>query len=295
MTEWHEPVMVDEVLESLLHRRDGEYVDGTVGTGGHSLAILEALAPEGRVLCVDQSDEALAAARERLHDWGERARFFRGSFSDLGTALTTFSIEHVDGILLDLGLNSWLLARGSSGLSYQIEAPLSMRLDRDLPETAESFLARASADEIVRVLREYGDVNRAPLFARRILEARSRSRIDTTGKLVSALRGGSNDLLSPGDLSRLFQALRVQVNREMERLEEFLEACPEWLRPGGRLVIISYASHEDRRVKRAFGPKGQDARLVPLLKHPRVASPEEVRRNVRARSAKLRVFEKGGP
>ncbi|MFN8548432.1 MAG: 16S rRNA (cytosine(1402)-N(4))-methyltransferase RsmH [Candidatus Eisenbacteria bacterium] len=293
MAEWHEPVMVEEVLEYLPHQPDGVYVDGTTGTGGHASRILARLGAGGRLLCADQSEDALDAARSRLSEWGSRVVYFRGSFSNLDRALSELAIERVDGILLDLGLNSWLLARGDCGLSYQIDVPLTMRLDPDLIETAESFLAHATHEELTSVLRDFGDLPRAPLFARRIVEARQRARISTTGALVRALAGERGPALTPNELSRIFGALRTRVNREMERLEEFLDRCPEWLAPGGRLVVISYASHEDRRVKRAYGAKGRDARLEPLLKSPRVPAVDEVRRNPRSRSAKLRAFVRG--
>lgn len=294
MPEWHDPVMVDEVLSYLPHRPDGVYVDGTTGTGGHSSAILSKLGPEGLLICVDQSEEALGAARERLGERGRRAWFHRGSFSELDAPLARLPEPRVDGILLDLGLNSWLLALPSTGLSYQVDAPLTMRLDPDLPETAEGFLARVTAQELEAIFREYGDLSRAPLYARRIVEARGRKRLRSTSDLVTALAGGPHRGIDSAELSRIFQALRVEINAEMERLDRFLERCADWITTGGRLVIISYASHEDRRVKRAFGPKGRDPRFMPLSKHPLAPTAGEVERNRRARSAKLRAFERGG-
>lgn len=293
MHELHEPVLVREVVEHLIWRHDGAYLDGTVGTGGHSEAILGAISQAGRLICVDQDPAALEAAARRLGGQSGRVHYHRGSFSELDSVLEAQELDSVDGILLDLGLNSWSLSRRETGLSYQIDAPLRMDLDPDLAATAADLLARTSERELADIFFEFGGTRRARLYARRVIDARRRSPLRTTGDLVSALSGG--ELLSPGELSRLFQAVRVAVCREMERLERFLERAGDWIRPCGRLVIISYASHEDRRVKgltrRGEGTPGA---FRPLLRSPVRPGGDEVARNRRARSAVLRCFERRG-
>jgi 16S rRNA (cytosine1402-N4)-methyltransferase len=248
VTGWHEPVLVREAVEALVHRPDGAYLDGTVGTGGHAEAILGVLAPTGRLVCVDQDPDPLAVARERLGAQGGRVRFHRGSFSELDRVLADESLAAFDGVLLDLGLNSWSLAQPAKGLSYQLDAPLTMDLDPDLGTDAIRLLAEAGEEKLVRLFAEFGDVRRPRLYAHRLLRAREHRPLRTTGDLVRAFLARPGDP-GPSEMSRLFQAIRVEVNHEMERLERFLERAADWIAPGGRLVIISYASHEERRVK----------------------------------------------
>lgn len=291
--EYHVPVLLDEVLEDLDVRPSGRYCDGTSGTGGHAAAILERLAPTGRLICIDQDPDVIEIARTRLGGSDGPVLFVRDSFHRLGTILADAGFSSFDGILLDLGLNSWTLAQKGSGLSYQIDAPLDMAVDPDVPHDAREFLERSSEEEIARVLFDYGDLRRSRLYARRIVEARERGRLATTGDLVRAVGGGRATGASPGELSRVFQALRVEVLQEMERLESFLDHVGDWIHPGGRLCVITYASHEDRRVKRFSNGEGSGERFTPLRKRPRVPSSEEVRRNRRSRSAKLRSFVRG--
>lgn len=293
MVELHQPALVSEALDCLITRLDGRYVDGTVGTGGHAAAILLRLEPSGRLLCVDQDPDSLEVARTRLGDAGDQVHFHRGSFSDLGLFLSAEGWDTVDGILLDLGLNSWSLSQPGKGLSYQTDAPLSMALDPDLQEDAAEVIARRTEAEIVRIFEEFGEVRRPRLYARRIVEARERRPVRSTGDLVRALAGDRPPGLGPSELSRLFQALRVEVCHEMERLDAFLADCADWIRPGGRLAVIAYASHEDRRVKGLGKSKGEDLPFRPLRKSPVTPGREEVLRNRRARSAKLRCFERG--
>ncbi len=278
----------------LVHRPDGAYLDGTVGTGGHAEAIVAALAPTGRLICLDQDPDPLAVARKRLGDQGGRIHFHRGSFSDTDRVLAAESLAAFDGIVLDLGLNSWSLAQPAKGLSYQLDGPLTMDLDPDLGGDASRLLAEAGEEDLVRLFTEYGDVRRPRLFAQRLLRFRAQRPLRTTGDLVRALQVRPGDP-GPGELSRLFQAIRVEVNREMERLDRFLERAGDWIAPGGRLVIISYASHEERRVK-GLARRGEGApeAFRPLLRSPIRPGDDEVERNRRARSARLRCFERGG-
>jgi 16S rRNA (cytosine1402-N4)-methyltransferase len=291
----HEPVLASEVVERLLSRPDGVLLDGTTGTGGHAEAILQKLSSSGRLICLDQDPDALRVATARLGGQGERVHFHRGSFSALDSILEAEGIDGFDGILLDLGLNSWSLARPEKGLSYQLDGPLRMDLDPDCGFTAADLLARAGEDELLYVFREFGGVRQPRLFVRRILEARSRRTLGTTFDLVRALAGPRPGGISPGELSRIFQALRVATCREMERLETFLQRAGDWVRPGGRLLILTYASHEDRRVKEWARRGAREERLFrPLSGKAVKPGREEVLRNRRARSAKLYSFERGG-
>lgn len=286
----HEPVLLNETVEDLVWRLDGVYIDGTTGTGGHSAKILGTLGPNGRLLCVDQDPGPLAIAAERLGA-DPRVSFHRASFSELDPILREAGLDSVDGILLDLGLNAWSLTRPENGLSYTIDAPLNMKLDPDLPFTAAEYLARVRLEDLRALFAEYGNPRRAGLYAKRLIDARPQGRLQTTSELVRALAGPRREVLAPAELSRVFGALRIAINQEMERLDAFLLQAGRWIAPGGRLVVIAYASHEDRRVKRAF-VQAKDSPFAPRRKKPLVAGPAEVARNRKARSAKLRVFER---
>jgi 16S rRNA (cytosine1402-N4)-methyltransferase len=291
---WHEPVLVEEVVSALVHRPDGIFLDGTVGTGGHAEAILNVLSPSGRLICLDQDPDPLAIAKERLGERGERVHFHRGDFSDLDRVLAKESLAAFDGILLDLGLNSWSLAQPAKGLSYQLDGPLTMDLDPDLDRDAARLLAHAGEEDLVRIFAEYGEVRRPRLYAGRLRRAREHRPLRTTGDLVRALQGRPGDP-GPSEMSRLFQAIRVEVNHEMERLDRFLARADDWVAPGGRLVIISYASHEERRVKGLTRRgEGTPEAFAPLLRSPIRPGDDEVGRNRRARSARLRCFERRG-
>jgi len=289
----HEPVLVREVIESLRLVPQGWYLDGTCGTGGHAEAISSELPPSSRLVCLDQDPEVIEIARARLGAHGERVSFFRGSFSGLDEVLEKVGISAFDGILLDLGLNTWSLAQPHKGLSYLVDGPLRMDVDPDLPQNAEQYLRHVTENELADVFAEFGGVRRPRLFARKVVAARARGALRTTYELVRAFTGDRPGDLGPAELSRLFQAIRVVVGQEMERLEEFLRAAPRWVAAGGRLVILTYASHEDRRVKELARPGGA-ASFVPVHKKPIAPGAAEIERNRRARSARLRCFERKG-
>ena len=294
MVLYHVPVLVQEVIAWLLHRPDGVYCDATAGTGGHTLALLEALGPKGRVVSLDQDPVTLEVARERLGDQGGRVRFHRASFSHLDDVRRAEGLAAFDGVLVDLGLNTYTLSRPEAGQSYLFDAPLDMAVDPDVPCNAAEYLARVGEAELADVFYRFGDLRKARLYARRIASARQRQPIHTTFDLVRAVTGDRGPL-APAELSRIFQAIRVVVLQEQERLEQLLDGLPDWVAPGGRVAIISYASHEDRLVKRKLhSTKGPSAAFLPLSKRPIVPGPEEIASNRRARSAKLRVFERTG-
>lgn len=300
----HVPVLLDQVLTYLAPRRGGRYVDGTVGAGGHAAAILEAAGDAGELLGIDRDPQALALAAARLEPYKERVRLVRGNFRDLDRHLAAAGWDAVDGILLDLGVSSMQLDDPARGFSYQVEAPLDMRMDPGQPVTAADLVNNASRDQLARWMAEYGEERWAGRIADFIVAARQRRPITTTTQLVEVIkdaipararrRGGH-------PARRTFQALRIAVNGELEGLEAFLQGAAQRLRPGGRLVVISFHSLEDRAVKGAFRAlaagdedgSGDGAPFRILTRRPVTPGGEEARRNPRARSAKLRALERG--
>jgi 16S rRNA (cytosine1402-N4)-methyltransferase len=304
----HETVLLREAVEALVTKPDGIYVDGTFGRGGHARQVLQCLGPQGRLLGVDK-DPAAAAVAEKLAESEPRFSFFHGSFAQLPHQLRRMGIGAVDGILLDLGVSSPQLDQPGRGFSFSQDGPLDMRMDTSCGETAAQWLARAPEKEIVEVLRNYGEERFAGRIARAIVAARDDAPIVTTGRLaqiVSAANPRWEKHKHPA--TRAFQAIRIRVNRELDDLQDFLTAALSVLAVGGRLVVISFHSLEDRIVKRymrdmARGPelpRGlpiQDSvieRKMKLLGKPVRAATEEVAGNVRARSAIMRVAEKTG-
>ncbi|BDG60764.1 16S rRNA (cytosine(1402)-N(4))-methyltransferase RsmH [Caldinitratiruptor microaerophilus] len=309
----HEPVLLAEVLEALAVRPGGRYVDCTVGGGGHSEAIARRLGPDGRLLALDRDPAALRAAGERLQPYADRVRLVRTRFSRLAEVVAEAGLDGVDGVLFDLGVSSPQVDDPGRGFSYRHEAPLDMRMDPDAPVTAADLVARLPEEELARILREYGEERFAARIARRIVAERERRPIRTTLQLAELVREA---IPAPArrepqhPARRTFQALRIAVNDELGELESALEAAVRVLRPGGRLVAIAFHSLEDRIVKQfiarlARGCEcppgtpvcicGKKPVLRPVGRQPRLPGPEEIRRNARARSARLRVAEKLGP
>jgi 16S rRNA (cytosine1402-N4)-methyltransferase len=289
---YHEPVMVQEVLEGLQIRKDGIYVDATYGGGGHTRAILERLGAGGKVIAFDQ-DESVRAHVIR----DERLIFVPESFVYLKQFLRYYHAIPVDGILADLGVSSFQLDTPERGFSLRYDAPLDMRMDRRREHTAADLLRTASEAELHRLLEAYGEVRNARTVARVLVQARAEKPIQRTGELVQLLepliRGNRHQYLA-----RVFQALRIAVNDELHALESFLRQAAEVLKPGGRLVVISFHSLEDRIVKQFM--KGANATQAPqshavwrmLTRKPLQPTPAEVKRNPRSSSARLRVAEK---
>ncbi|QJA05765.1 16S rRNA (cytosine(1402)-N(4))-methyltransferase RsmH [Thermosulfurimonas marina] len=286
----HEPVLLEEVLEWLAVRPGGVYLDGTVGLGGHSRALLRASSPEGFLYGFEWEETSFRLAEERLsREFPGRFRLWRANFAEAPEILLSEGVK-VDGALLDLGISSFLLEGSGRGFSFLRDEPLDMRMDTRTEETARDLVNRLSYRELVEILRTYGEEPRAERIARAIVQARRRKPIETSGELarivaeaVRPRKRGEH----PATLT--FQALRIAVNRELENLQRFLSRAPEILKPGGRLAIISFHSLEDRLVKQAF--RG-DPRLRILTKRVIRPSAEEIRRNPRARSARLRVAER---
>lgn len=306
----HVSVMPDEVLEYLAPRRGGVYLDGTLGGAGHSGLILEASSPDGVLLGFDRDLEALGAARQRLASYGDRVRLFHGNYAGLAQILGVAGVDGIDGMLLDLGVSSHQLDRDERGFSFQKDAPLDMRMDTSTGETAADLVNALSAEELERIISEYGEERWARRIAAFIVKARELAPLETTLQLADVVKGAIpkakwEERIHPA--TRTFQALRIAVNSELESLETGLRAGIELLRSGGRIAVISFHSLEDRIVKNMFRefaqgcicPKqlpvcicGNQPRLRILTGRPVTASAAEVARNPRSRSAKLRVAEK---
>jgi len=291
----HVPVMVSEVVHYLEPCREGVFVDGTLGGGGHALAILEALEPTLYV-GIDRDEEALKVAAEHLALYGDRVRLVHGLYSQVEGILEELGIEGVDAFLLDLGLSSLQLEGEGRGFSFQKEEPLDMRMDRRQELTAARVVNTYSQGELERIFREYGEERWAKKIARNIVDTRRKFAITTTTALAQVVEWSIPRKFHPKKIhpaTRVFQALRIEVNKELEELEKGLEAGLEVLRPGGRFLVISFHSLEDGIVKRAFREWEREGLGEVITKKPVTPSAEEVEENIRSRSGKLRVFQKG--
>lgn len=285
--------MVPEVLDGLECRPDRIYVDGTLGLGGHAEAILTKSSPSGRLIGIEQDLANLERARARLEPFGSRVLLFHNNYSQLQKILEECHISAVAGILLDLGLSTEQLKVSGRGFSFGGDEPLDMRLNPDDQTiTAADLLQRSTEAELSRLFWELGEERWARRIARRVVQARQKTSITTTAQLVGLIqqvvpnRPGARKI---HPATRVFQALRIAVNRELEVLAAFIPQALAVLEPNGRLVIISYHSLEDRIVKHAFIRAEKDGLLQRREKKPLVPQTEEVRRNPSARSAKLRV------
>jgi len=304
----HVSVLVREAIGFLRPAPGGRYVDGTLGGGGHSEAVLAASAPDGQVLGLDRDDEAIAAARERLQLFGARAITRQASFAEVREVLAEIGWLGADGMILDLGVSSWQIDAPERGFSFRLGGRLDMRMDRRQPLDAYHLVNTAPAQELARIFRDYGEEPQARRIAERIAAERKQRSIDTTdqlARLVEGVKGLRRRDHHPA--TQVFQALRIAVNQELDQLEHFLADGFEVLRPGGRMVIISFHSLEDRLVKNAFRrwsraclcpPRalvcrcGWSRKVKVLTKRPVVPDPAETAANPRARSAKLRAVER---
>jgi 16S rRNA (cytosine1402-N4)-methyltransferase len=287
----HQPVMVKEVLAGLKVQPDRLYVDGTVGEGGHAVAILSRISGKGELWGFDRDPMVLQAAAARLAPSTSSFSLFHRSYAQLGEVLKERGRAGAAGILLDLGLSSYLLEASGRGFSFQRDEPLDMRFDPEGPgPTAAQLLNGLPLEDLARIFREYGGEPRARSLARRICALRRHRPFRTTGDLVAAVGGKVAGGRHPA--TRVFQALRIAVNGELEELRQFLAQVPAWLEPEGRLVIISYHSLEDRLVKHYLLHFEKAGVMRRLVKKPLTPTLEEIRQNPRARSAKLRVAER---
>jgi 16S rRNA (cytosine1402-N4)-methyltransferase len=315
----HLPVMADRCVELLRPRPGGVYLDATLGLGGHAERVLEASAPSGRVIGLDRDPAALALARERLAWAGERLVTVAASFADLAEVAGELGIDQVDGVLYDLGVSSLQLDEPERGFSYRVDAPLDMRMDTTHGITAAEVLATYPRAELTRVLRVYGEERFASRIARFVDDARRRAPIRTTGELADLVKAAipaAARRTGPHPARRVFQALRIEVNGELAALADSLPQAIDLLAPGGRVVVLSYHSLEDRIAKRTFvaaatgreeglpplatavpawGPRPLARQIAILTRRPETPGQDEVAANPRAESAKLRAAEKLPP
>jgi len=294
MTAVHVPVLTAEVLRQLRPEPGGVFVDCTVGLGGHTRALLEAGAT--RVIGLDRDEEALAQARTTLSAFADRVDLVHADYRTLEDVLDGRGVERVDGALADLGVSSMQFDEPGRGFSFQRDEPLDMRMDRTSATTAATLVAGSTEQELADTIYAYGEERFSRRIARALVAARREAPIDTTGRLAAIVRRAvptrGYQRIDPA--TRTFQALRIWVNRELDGLDRFLEAAVRRLRVGARLVVITFHSLEDRIVKHTLRTlaQGQSAVLKVLTKKPLVADDEEVQRNPRARSAKLRAAER---
>jgi 16S rRNA (cytosine1402-N4)-methyltransferase len=303
----HTPVLYDEVLDWLALTPSGSYIDGTVGAGGHAWGILEGSSPGGQLLGLDADPEALKIARERLAGFGARAILVHANFDSLETVAPAQGFHAVDGVLLDLGLSSMQLADATRGFSFQEEGPLDMRFDPHQTRVAADLVNTLPADELADILWRYGEERYARRIARAIVAQRP---LQTTQELVAIIEGAVPRRRKVHPATRTFQALRIATNDELGALERVLPQAVNLLKPDGRLLVISFHSLEDRIVKRFFREAERDCICPPelpacvcdheptltvLTRKPITPTAEEIKRNPRSRSAKLRVAARIGP
>jgi len=288
----HTPVLLEEVLHWLEVKGDGTYLDATVGGGGHAAAIARRLS-SGRLIGLDRDAQALEIARERLKDFGERVTLVHAEFSKIGDVARELGLPPLDGVLADLGVSSMQLDRAERGFSFREAGPLDMRMNREAPETAEEIVNRWPERELANLLYRESEEHDSRRIARSIVRARP---IRDTAHLATVVAGArrlrGRQKLHPA--TKTFLALRIAVNREMEELGQFLLRTPATLSSGGRWVVLSYHSREDRMVKQAFQRLAQSGEMKILTKKIVQPGEEEIQANPRARSAKLRAAEKAG-
>ncbi len=305
----HVPVLLHECLDALAIKPDGIYVDGTLGRAGHSLEIVKRLTT-GRLIGIDRDETAIAAAQERLADYGDRVTLVHSNFDRIGDILADLHIDGADGMLFDLGVSSPQLDDAERGFSYMHDAPLDMRMDRTAYLTAREVVNSWSYEELRRILFEYGEERYAPAIAKRIVQHREQQPIETTLELVDIIKSA----MPPQALrekqhpaKRSFQAIRIAVNDELGAVETVMKKAVPLLNPGGRLAVITFHSLEDRIVKNAMAEAAKGCTCPPsftvcvcgkkpqvriVTRKPIVSGEEELERNPRARSAKLRICEK---
>lgn len=303
----HIPVLLEEAIELLDVRPGKIYVDATVGLGGHSREILPKLKGHGQLIVLDRDQQALDMARTELGE-NRLVSFYRENFKNLPLILRNIGIDRIDGCLVDLGVSSFQLMTPDRGFSFQKEGPLDMRMDQEQRTTAAHLVNQLSEAELTRIFKEFGEEPQARKIAAAIVKRRQHSQFQTTQdltRLVEETKGGRRGRIHPA--TRVFQALRIEVNQELEGLEEFLDHVIRLLNPGGRLVVIAFHSLEDRIVKRTFQKQTgkcicfkpgdlctcpRETNISILTRKPLYPSEKETSRNPRARSARLRAVER---
>jgi 16S rRNA (cytosine1402-N4)-methyltransferase len=285
----HLPVLLDEVIHYLAPQDGGLYVDGNLGLGGHSGAILEASSPGGRVIGFDWDEDALAQARINLERFTGRVEIVRRNFAEIKEVLLDLGVGKVDGLLLDLGLSSLQLDVSGRGFTFQGSEPLDMRMDVRSPETAADLLNRASEQELADIFYLYGEERQARRIASCVVDVRRKIPLAATDQLVKIVENAVPRRFWPKKIhvaTKVFQALRIAVNRELDNLEKILDSVADIVKPGGRICVISFHSLEDRLVKRAF--RNNPALMLVTAKAVKAVD-NEILANPRSRSARLRV------
>ena len=307
----HKSVLLDETIESLDIKPDGIYVDGTLGGGGHASEVCRRLGDKGRFIGIDQDADAIAAASERLKEFGDKVTIVRSNYENVDEVLKELGISQVDGIYLDLGVSSYQLDTAERGFTYrEDDAPLDMRMDQRNEMTAKDIVNTYSESELFHIIKNYGEDRFAKNIAKHIVRARQEKEIETTGELIEIIKAGiPAKVRATGGhpAKRTFQAIRIELNKELEVLENSIDKMTDLLAPGGRLSIITFHSLEDRIVKNRFRINENPCTCPPdfpvcmcgkkskgrvVTRKPILPSEEELSENKRSKSAKLRVFEK---
>lgn len=306
----HKPVLLEETIEGLNIKPYGTYVDGTLGGGGHSFEIAKRLTEGGRLIGIDRDEDALRAASERLSEFSDRVETVRGNYEDTAAILKSLGIKGLDGMLLDLGVSSYQFDEAKRGFSYKKEAPLDMRMDRREKTTAADIVNGYPEAELYRIIRDYGEDRFAKNIAKHIANEREKKPIETTTELAEIVKHAIPAKLREGGghpAKRTFQAIRIELNRELDILSGSIDSLIDLMNPGGRLAIITFHSLEDKIVKSAFRTAenpcicppdfpvcvcGRKSKGRVITRKPVTSSEEELKENNRAHSAKLRIFEK---
>ena len=307
----HKSVLLDETIESLDIKPDGIYVDGTLGGGGHASEVCRRRGDKGRFIGIDQDADAIAAASERLKEFGDKVTIVRSNYENIDEVLKELGISQVDGIYLDLGVSSYQLDTAERGFTYrEDDAPLDMRMDQRNEMTAKDIVNTYSESELFHIIKNYGEDRFAKNIAKHIVRARQEKEIETTGELIEIIKAAiPAKVRATGGhpAKRTFQAIRIELNKELEVLENSIDKMTDLLAPGGRLSIITFHSLEDRIVKNRFRINENPCTCPPdfpvcmcgkkskgrvVTRKPILPSEEELSENKRSKSAKLRVFEK---
>ena len=308
----HKSVLLEETIESLAVKPDGIYVDGTLGGAGHGYEVCKRLNEKGRFIGIDQDTDAIAAASERLSVYKDKVQIdiVKSNYHEIADVLAGLGVDKVDGILLDVGVSSYQLDNAERGFTYKVDAPLDMRMDKSNPITAKDIVNGYSEMELFRVIRDYGEDKFAKNIAKHIVMARNKKEIETTGELIEAIKAAvPAKIQATGGhpAKKTFQAIRIELNKELEVLEDSIDTMINLLNDGGRLSIITFHSLEDRIVKNKFRenenpctcPKnfpvcvcGRKSKGKVVTRKPIVPSDEEITENKRSKSSKLRTFER---
>ena len=306
----HKSVLLEESIDALRIKPDGIYVDGTLGGGGHSLEICRRLSDKGRLIGIDQDEAAIQAASRHLGEFNDRVTIIRSNFCDMRGELGKLGITSVDGVILDLGVSSYQLDTADRGFTYREDAPLDMRMDQRQDKTAKDIVNGYDEMELYRIIRDYGEEKFAKNIAKHIVAARKEKALETTGELIHVIKAAipmKVRAVGGHPAKRTFQAIRIELNRELDVLQEALDEIAELLKDGGRVCVITFHSLEDRIVKNKFRewenpcicPKefpvcvcGRKPKGRVITRRPIVPDPRELEENPRAKSSKLRVFER---